>query len=102
MTSEGDPVNIPEEIVEKAAEALHQYTWPGADWCGNLAVEEREIYRAKARAALSAAAPYLMAREVVSTIADVDALPIGCVVLETKNSTGGNAPRMRWATATQM
>lgn len=83
-------MNIPEKALQAARSALsdegltddggnphswrceHPDLYPGYCTC----VEDL------ARAALSAAAPHLIAREVVTTVAEVDALPIGCVVLD--------------------
>ncbi|MBB5748549.1 hypothetical protein [Micrococcus sp. TA1] len=52
-------MNIPGDLIEKAAKAVHQYDDPGKDWQGNLTADERDMYRDAACAALVAVMPYL-------------------------------------------
>ena len=53
-------MNNPEECVEEVARIIHDDQWAGDDWHGHTELV-RDGWRDLARAALSAAAPHLMA-----------------------------------------
>lgn len=90
-------MNIPEDIVEKAAQKL----WALIPQCAVCKFDEtdgcetcKEEAASLARAALSAAAPYLMSREVVTTVAELESLelPDGSVLIDAR----GNPWKLVW------
>jgi len=68
---------IPAEAVEAAARAIY-----AAEEYPRLYEHSWDTYREKARAALEAAAPYLMAPRVVTTQDELDALPLNTIILD--------------------
>lgn len=69
-------MNIPDEAVEAAAKAM------SANWKAMHTNESLGFQRMLAVRALEAAAPHLMAPRVVTTVEELDALPLNTIILD--------------------